>query len=221
MNIPGIEILNKTEIIEESLNNGLVVMTLTLFLFGLIFLLFASATDEDGLGFTGLILFALALLMLVISGVFPDKNPTGRYEYELLVSDEADVRQLYEEYEIVEVRVASHCYSKIYIVRDFEPETSTDSCCNCNTHSHRDSAVICPHHKNVFFDCQKEHNPSNREACSYQKENVLEKENPETEPIEKEQAIFETTKNVCIICNTFLNEEDNFCPHCGNKRKEN
>ena len=137
MNIPGIEILNKTEIIEESLNNGLGSIAIILVLFGLVFLLIASVTDEDGLGFAGLTMFALALLMLVFSGVFPDKNPTGRYEYELFVSDEADVSQLCEEYEIVEVR------GKIYIVRDFEPATAIDSCCKSNAHSHKDDAVNC------------------------------------------------------------------------------
>lgn len=214
MNIPGIEILNKTEIIEKSLNNGLLSITIILILFGLICLLIASATDEDGFGFTGLIIFAFALLTLIFSVAFPDKNPTGRYEYELLVSDEADkadVRQLYEEYEIVESRVASYFIGDIYIVRDLEPETATDSCCSCNTHSHRDSAVNCYHQKNVSLEC--------REECRFQKqENDLEQESIK---IEEELTIVKTAENVCIICNTSLNEEDNFCPHCGNKRKEN
>lgn len=202
MNIPGIEILNKTEIIETSLNNVSVSITLVLFLFGLIFLLFAIATDEDVFGFMGLTLFALSLLMFILSFVFPNKVPTGRYEYEVYICDDANVVQLYKDYEYVESR------GDIYIFRDPEEKEDADFCCDCGKHTSKNTE--CAHNNNASSECMKKHN------CKEQPKELVEQEDEVVSVKENVTPV----DNICSNCNSTLEENDKFCSQCGSERKE-
>lgn len=213
MNITGIELLHKTEIIETTPNSGLLLLTLVAFAVCLVALLICATTDADCRDAISIICFVIlfvGIFSMVLSFIFPDKVPTGRYEYEVYVSENADVVQLYKNYEFVE------CRGNIYTFRDPEVENDEDSCCDCDKYSYKNE---CSHHNDVSFEHMKSHNHTHKQKHGCIEENV-ESENPKAEVPNEPETPAEDIDNVCDNCKSILEENDKFCFQCGHKRKE-
>lgn len=115
--IEGIEILNKTEIMT---NPGwydtllIIVILVGCICFGM---LITSIDWTSPVGFiiftVGLIVsaFAIVSLCLVSDNV---KEPTGRYKYECLISDDVSFSEVLEHYDVVEQN------GKIWVLKDKE-----------------------------------------------------------------------------------------------------
>ena len=208
MNITGIELLNKIEITKTMPNDTLLLFTFGFFLVALVAFVICVITDadcSDAIAITCLVCLFAGVLSTVLSFVFPNKVPTGRYEYEVYICDDANVVQLYKDYEFVKTR------GDIYIFRDPEEKENADSCCDCGKHTSKNTECT---HNNASSECMKNHNHthSKKNGCKKQHEGAIAQKNEETvTPVD----------NICSNCNSTLEEGDNFCPHCGNKRKKN
>lgn len=203
MNIPGVEILNKTEIMDMTLNPVcLVVISLACIIALLFIFIGLVSSDEDII--LGCPLFVLiAFVFFLLGAIFSKEEPTGRYEYEVYICDDANVVQFYKDYEYVESR------GDIYIFRDPEEKEDADSCCNCGKHTSKNTE--CAHNNNASSECMKKHN------CKEQPKELVEQE----DDVVSVKETVTPVDNICSNCNSTLEEGDNFCPHCGNKRKEN
>lgn len=110
------EILNKTEIMERT---GFT-PNISLILFGviiaiLIILLIAGTIDFNDFAF-GLKMstFALMIMMGVEFLIESELVPSGRYQYEVIISEDYPAIDLYEDYKVVEQR------GKIWVIEDKE-----------------------------------------------------------------------------------------------------
>lgn len=116
MNIEGIEILNKIEIVKTVFPGWVGWITLIgciiVFLIGIIF----AIKERDGswviIAFFINILFVF--MMIIFGDVNQKKVPTGRYRYEVTMSDDVNFKEVYEKYELVETR------GEIFVFEDKE-----------------------------------------------------------------------------------------------------
>lgn len=206
MNIAGIELLDKTEITKTMLNDTLLLFTFGVLLVALVAFVICVITDadcSDAIAITCFVCLFAGVLSTVLSFVFPNKVPTGRYEYEVYVSENADVVQLYKNYEFVE------CRGDIYTFRDPEVKDSEDSYCDCNKHSCKNE---CSRHDRVSPENTKNHN--------HTLERNVESENKKAEVPNEPETPAEDIDNVCDNCKSILEENDKFCSQCGSERKE-
>lgn len=208
MNITGIELLNKTEIMKTMPNVLFLIIMGVAFLVCLVMFLISIITDDDDFLTPTVVSFLVGLLFVFLSTNLPDKIPTGRYEYEVYVSENADVVQLYKNYEFVE------CRGDIYTFRDPEVEDGEDSCCDCDKHSYKNE---CSHHDRVSPENTKKHNHTHKQKHGCIEENS---ENSKAEVPNEPETPAEDIGNVCDNCNAILEKNDKFCSQCGHKRKE-
>lgn len=121
----GVEILNQTEILEYMFYLPILVLFLgfvLLFVFFIIFQALKSKIVKHKLGRYILriidtkfdMCIVLVLIIFFISFVIEANLPihTGKYEYETIIEDNADFKEIYNKYEIVEQK------GKIFILRD-------------------------------------------------------------------------------------------------------
>lgn len=115
--IEGMEILNKVEIMQEEFPEWLEPACVLIMLIGVITGIIVSAFARD---FAGMLAgFALGLFCciptLLIGKECMKEVPTGRYRYEVTISDTANFKEIYEKYDIVEQR------GDIYVLEEKEP----------------------------------------------------------------------------------------------------
>jgi len=149
MNIPGIEVLNKTELMDYSINDTTIFIAVIAAVIAVVSFLVSCGIQEE----VGLIISVAAICIAVIAlfiGSFacPDKTPTGYYKYEVLIDDSVNLNQIYNDYEIIDTR------GKIYILKNRKNETPTntenesttnvDKCVNCQTFLRKEDR-FCPH----------------------------------------------------------------------------
>ena len=207
MHIAGIELLTKTEIMETIPNKVFLVLMGVALAVALVSFIIAAATDtdyDDPPEILCLISFFAGIFFLLFSLAFPNKVPTGRYEYEVYIGENADVSQLYKNYEFVE------CRGQIYVFRDSEVENCKDFCCNCDKHFYKNE---CSHRGNVSPENMNRHD----HTCFKENE---EPENPKAETFNEPKAPAEGIDNICDNCKSTLEETDKFCSQCGSERKE-
>lgn len=115
--IEGIEILNKTEIMTVPgwYNTSLII---TIVICGICIVMFIASLEWDGpvgciiFGIGLLVsIFALACLLVCPSAI---KQPTGRYKYECVISDDVSFSEVLEHYDVVEQK------GKIWVLVDKE-----------------------------------------------------------------------------------------------------
>lgn len=115
MNIEGIEILNKTEIIEAAFPSW---ATWTMIIGSLLFVLggflFSIIDDDAWLAFGIVVALLLVLVMSIIGFMCEGEVHTGRYRYEVLMSDDVNFKEVYEKYKLIETR------GEIFVFEDKE-----------------------------------------------------------------------------------------------------
>ena len=115
MNIEGIEILNKIEIVETVFPNwiGWIVLIGSLFfVFG--GLLLAIMDDNSWFALGIVIALIFDLLMVMIGDTCKKEIYTGHYRYEVTVSDDVNFKEIHTKYELVETR------GEIFVFEDKE-----------------------------------------------------------------------------------------------------
>ena len=140
--IEGMEILKQTEITEKELSEfwwvwlvaGIAVAG------GLIILACWTASRERYenlaiISFVFLVMFCLLIVAGIILACREVETPSGKYEYEVIFDDTTLLKEVYERYEIVDVK------GDIYILRDFEPVENI--CSNCNS-AVDEEGKLCP-----------------------------------------------------------------------------
>lgn len=107
-------ILNKTEIFEtvspEWFLPTIIIVPIVIIVFGA--LLAIAVGDGDILFFTCVVAIAAVFAICAGSEHNSKKEPTGRYEYEVTLSDDASFTDIIKEYDFVEQR------GDIYVLRD-------------------------------------------------------------------------------------------------------
>ena len=107
--LEGIEILAQSEIMQAPNRMGLV---LAIIFCGLIIGILGWACDIDILFVPGTILAALGMTAALIIMSTNPKESTGRYEYQVTISDDVSFTEFYEHYEVVDQN------GKIWTIRD-------------------------------------------------------------------------------------------------------
>lgn len=97
------QILNRNEIIGIG-NVFLSVILVFLFLFMLTFLILFLFTQEAVLGGAALICVVLFFLGLTIIDEKDEDASTGRYRYEVILSDDVSFQEIHDKYKVVENR---------------------------------------------------------------------------------------------------------------------
>lgn len=121
MNMSGIEILKQTEIMDIHPNTVALIIVCILSVLAIVcaktISFYRNKYEEspDIFRWVGVISLSVAIFALLGSFAFPDKRPTGRYEYEVLIDDSVSIKEVYKNYEIVNEK------GDIYILRDLVP----------------------------------------------------------------------------------------------------
>lgn len=112
--IEGMEILNKTEIMEKVyptwIGPTMIVIFAVCILLGIIGTIYSG--DPDVLGSCFLFGFFLCGFVATFGSGFRKEIPTSRYRYEATISEDVSFRAIYEKYDVIEVR------GDIYILED-------------------------------------------------------------------------------------------------------
>lgn len=96
--IEGIEILAQSEIMNMPSWTGWI---LVLVIFGLVVGILGLFTDIDYLLFLGIIGICAGLVGLLVTVITDPKEPTGRYEYQVTISEDVSLTEFYEHYEVI------------------------------------------------------------------------------------------------------------------------
>ena len=102
------DILNKTEIMEPN------TFVLVFGIFTIIFLFASISNLDSNVGVIFGLLFLICMVGALITSIWWEDNPTGRYKYEVILDDNYSATELYENYKVVEQR------GKIWIIEDKE-----------------------------------------------------------------------------------------------------
>ena len=113
--IEGIEILAQSEIMESThVIQCWFIFSLTLMILGFIVFLFAVAFCNEFFMTCGGIQLVLGMIVTVVCLLLSDviTEPTGRYEYKVIVGENVSFTDIYSNYEVIEQD------GKIWIIRD-------------------------------------------------------------------------------------------------------
>lgn len=115
--LEGIEVLNKVEITQEKFPEWLGPACALMILIGVITGMIVSVFVRDAAGIlAGLALGLFCCIPTLLIGKGCTKEvPTGRYRYEVTISDTANFKEIYEKYDVVEQR------GDIYVLEEKEP----------------------------------------------------------------------------------------------------
>ena len=108
--IEGIDILNRTDIMAHPSW-----WTTLLVVFAIIAapsLVTALSCTNDWVGIISMIMFAISMAALLVLGIIEPKEPTGRYQYEVMMDESVPFEDVLENYDIVEQK------GKIWILKD-------------------------------------------------------------------------------------------------------
>ena len=100
------EILNKTEIMEQS------TFILVFFIFAIIFLFASISNIYNNVGVIFGLLFLICMVVALSASIWWEGNPTGRYKYEVILDDNYSATELYENYKVIEQR------GRIWVIED-------------------------------------------------------------------------------------------------------
>lgn len=148
MNIPGVEVLNKTELMDYSPNDTAIFIAIIAVVVAVISFLVSWCIQEEAGMIISLVAAFVAVTALFIGNfAFPDKTPTGYYKYEVLIDDSVNLNQICNDYEIIDTR------GKIYIIKNRKNEapantenestTNAERCVNCQTFLRKEDR-FCP-----------------------------------------------------------------------------
>lgn len=106
----GVEILNKIEIVEHY--DALIVLGIICILLCIVFMILTSECYNFELLFGILALVSIvSAVILFIVGSFKE-IPTGKYKYEVTISDEVNFNEFSDKYKVLEQR------GEIYVVKE-------------------------------------------------------------------------------------------------------
>ena len=99
----GIEILNRTPVMVEpkAYGFGLVLLVIALFVF-LVLTAICFAEDYVVLGVFCAVVFASSFVGLLLYSNYRVESPDGRYRYEVTIDESVPLKDIYENYNIIE-----------------------------------------------------------------------------------------------------------------------
>lgn len=111
----GINVLNTIQIMTNPLwVNILFILSGILFFTGIFFIWLWVRTTEisDKKLNTGLILFVISFILLIVCSIHEGSIPTGKYKYEVTIDENVSFTELNSKYNIIEQR------GSIYVLED-------------------------------------------------------------------------------------------------------
>lgn len=100
--IDGITVLNSTEIMQNP--DWLVRLVGVLLVLFLVSLTLALSVDSEPFDGICAVISVICLIGLFAIGIIDTEESTGRYEYEVIMSEDVPLQEVYERYEIKEQR---------------------------------------------------------------------------------------------------------------------
>ena len=100
----GIEVLNQTEIVQTPLEIGLTgIICGIIFFIGIV--IAANIKNDNIMGFISFVVAIIAGIILIVSAILTlfVEEPTGKYQYDCLISEDVSMTEFYEKYEVVEI----------------------------------------------------------------------------------------------------------------------
>ena len=113
--IEGIEILAQSEIMNMPSWTAWILVLLG---FGVVVGILGSLADIDYLLFLGIIGICTGFVGLLVIAITDPREPTGRYEYQVIIDENVSFTELYEKYEVIGQN------GKIWTIKD--KDTATD-----------------------------------------------------------------------------------------------
>lgn len=114
--IEGIEVLNKVEITKEVLLNWVAPACVTVIVVCFLIGILAAILAKDPIAILAFLFIGVFICVLILGAgsMNSQEVPTGRYRYEVTISDTANFKEIYEKYDVVEQR------GDIYVLEEKE-----------------------------------------------------------------------------------------------------
>ena len=98
----GINILNKTEIMEYSnTQNVIITVAFAICIISLVMLLISFATLHDSLAISGIILVIVSFVIILITFGVGKIHHTGRYKYRATIDKTVPITEVYKKYDVI------------------------------------------------------------------------------------------------------------------------
>lgn len=97
--LDGITIIKQTEIIELPIN---ISIFLTIIFIGFCAYIFGRLTEIIELQMGGMIIGIISFLLMLLSLLIIKPEPTGKYEYQVIIDESITFDEICEQYEVIE-----------------------------------------------------------------------------------------------------------------------